>query len=100
MARETRLDLIEGLEQRVEGFFVSLLRSGEPTLVDAVVDGVVDDGIHPVDLGAQIGRIGIDGRITEISKARLSIRIISDDSLLTTVPVRLSHKTGTVTWPV
>ena len=58
---------------------------GEAGSVDAVVDVVIDQRIDCVDLGTQLDRIEIKLGVAQASKALLSMRMISADSLLTMV---------------
>jgi hypothetical protein len=63
--REPGVELVEGGENVVEGFFVGCLGLGESGPVDAIVELVVNQAIEFVDfcaigLGLNVVRIGAD----------------------------------------
>ena len=93
---ETLLDFVERGEDRACRFLVSFLRGRKTGAVNAVVDIGIDDIVDGIDLAAK--RCGITP--VKASKAQLSMRMISGDSLLTIVRRFLSHSTGTETRPV
>ena len=66
LARQPRLDEVQGREQGVEGGFVGLLAAGKAALVDAVVERVVNARVDGVDFAAQVLRIEIHGGIAEV----------------------------------
>src|SRR5262249_11714149 len=52
LARQSRVEFVEGSEQRIVGGFVGGLRLGEAAAVDAVVDVGIAHLIEAIDLGA------------------------------------------------
>jgi hypothetical protein len=70
---------------------LGVLRSGEASLVHAIVDGVVDLRVDGIDLGAQFNWVIVPPwpRAKPV-EALFIMRMISDDSLLTMVAYCLS----------
>jgi len=62
LAGQHLLEAIETLKERVHRLLVRLLRSREPSLVHAIVDGIVHPRVDRVDLLAVLFRVDIDRR--------------------------------------
>ena len=74
--------------------------ASEARLVDAVVYPVVDACIQDVNFRPEFLGIIVSPVAPQALKAELNIRMISEDSLFTMVPVALSQSSGTVARPV
>lgn len=101
-------DTVESFEKRVEIRLVSLLGGGKSCFVHSVVDQVVDPAVCLVDGRLQV--LWVQSATWPIhlkhmfsrrwSKAVVSMRTISELSLLTTVWFFLSQSMGAVNGPV
>ena len=87
MAREMRLELVEGREHAARRLLVAVLRSGEARAVDAVVDraGRSARSSGRSRRAARSGYMSGSSRVANASNSRFNMRMISEDSLLTIV---------------
>jgi hypothetical protein len=95
------LEPVQRFEQCPHRRLVAVLRGGETGAVDAVVDRRIDELVPAVYFTPQLYGIHVgSGFVAYASNSRFSIRMISEDSLLTIVRRSRSHSVGTVTLPV